>query len=265
MKYALITGANGGLGRLAVEALVNNKYIVFATDYNIDGLEKTKNIIPIKMDVTDSFSIEKCFDEVSKITVNIDVILNFAGILTMNALIEADMNEVERIFNINVFGTMRVNKAFFPLILKNKGRIINIGSEVQRFTPVPFNGLYTMTKYSIDAYNDSLRRELNYLDIKVIKILPGSFKSNMHNAARDNQKNLIKNTKYFKEEIKSLSKMMDSELNNTNDPKYLVDAILDAVNNPKPKIKYIVKNARNQKLINILPETLIDKIFKKSI
>src|SRR5574344_2746505 len=103
MKYALITGASGGLGSLATNALVKSGFTVFATDYNINSIEENEKIIPIKMDVTDSFSIEECFNEVSKKTNHLDIIINFAGILVMNTLIEVDMNEAQRISNINLF------------------------------------------------------------------------------------------------------------------------------------------------------------------
>lgn len=264
MKYALVTGASLDLGKLIVDSLVNNGYTVFATDSNISNIEESKKIIPIKMDVTDTFSIEECYEKVKEKTSHLDVVLNFTDILIMNSLIETDMGEVEKIFNVNVMGIMRVNKRFFPLILSKKGRIINISSELGWMSPTPFNGLYTMTKYALEAYNDTLRRELNDIGIKVIKIQLGSFKPNMHEEIKNNYTNLVNNTKYFKKNLNSLHKFITKEFKHNN-PKYLIKVILDACNNPKPKICYRVKNNLYMRIINLLPEKIIDNIYKKSI
>lgn len=161
-------------------------------------------------------------------------------------------------------GIMRVNKRFFPLILSKKGRIINISSELGWMSPTPFNGLYTMTKYALEAYNDTLRRELNDIGIKVIKIQLGSFKPNMHEEIKNNYTNLVNNTKYFKKNLNSLHKFITKEFKHNN-PKYLIKVILDACNNPKPKICYRVKNNLYMRIINLLPEKIIDNIYKKSI
>ncbi len=267
MKYALITGGAGGLGLICGEALAYRGWTVFAADYNKDLLSKinNQNIIPLEMDVTSESSIKKGITKIKKITDHLDVVMNFAGILKMASLSEVAVAEAERVININVLGMMRVNQLVLPLILKEKGRIINISSEVGWMSPTPFNGLYTMSKYAVEAYNDTLRRELSYLDIKVIKIQPGSFKSNMHKAAKEDYQKLIENTIYYKKQLRHMGKMMTRELKNTNDPRFLIEAILHAVNSPKPKLCYRVKNSPQMTLINFFPEKTIDKIYQKSI
>lgn len=267
MKYVLITGANGGLGFSAVNLLLDRGYTVFASDINIDNLEeiKNKNLYSIKMDVTDEESIKSAYNLVSDKTFELDAIINFAAILYMESLIEADTAKVEKLMDINVLGTLRVNKEFFPLIKTGKGRIINISSEMAYMSSPPFNGPYTMSKYALESYNDSLRRELQMLDIKVINLQLGSFKTGMHDDTTASFDELIQRTKYFKKYLTKMGKMMTRELNNHSDFKHFHKALLEALEKHNPKTCYRVKNSKSMAFISLLPEATIDKIYKKSI
>lgn len=265
MKYILVTGAASGIGKMIVETMARRGWMVFATDVNEEILNilKGKNIIPIYMDVTKEKTIIDAYRKVAHETLYLDVVLNCAGIGLMSSLIEEDVKKIEKVMNINLFGMIRVNKIFFPLIPKTTGRIVTISSECGWMSPSPFNGPYIMSKYAVEAYNDSLRRELNILGIKVIKIQPGSFKTAMHKKTIDNFKELVDNTKYYKAELKNMSKMMRKELKNVNDPKYLINAVINACEKEKPKLCYKVKNSPSMSFINLLPEKVIDNIYLK--
>lgn len=267
MKYVLITGANGGLGFSSVKLLLEKGYIVFATDINIDNLEsiKDKNLFPIVMDVSNSDSVKKAYEQVSNKTFELYAIINFAGILYMESLIEVDIEKLENLMNINVVGPARVNKEFFPLVKTVKGRIINISSEMAYMTSPPFNGPYTMSKYALESYNDSLRRELNFLDIKVINLQLGSFKTPMHNDTIKSYEELFNKTTYFKKQLSKMGKLMQRELNHHNDFKYFHKALLQALENKNPSTCYRVKNSRTLGFISLLPEKTIDNIYKKSM
>lgn len=267
MKYALVTGAASGIGKAISEALSKKEWRVFACDYNKEALEEinNKNIVPIFMDVTDKKSIESAFRKILKETIYLDVIINSAGTILMSSLIEEDIEKIQRMMDVNLFGIIRVNKQFFPILRKEDGRIINISSECGWMSPTPFNGPYIMSKYALEAYNDSLRRELGMLGIRVIKIQPGSFKTSMHKDTVKNFRELSNSTKYFKKPLKTMAGMMRRELKNTNNMKYLTNAVIDAVQSKNPKICYRVKNSTSMSLINLLPEKLIDKIYSSTL
>lgn len=267
MKYVLITGANGGLGFSATKLLVERGYTVFATDINIEDLEGIKNdkLISIQMDVTSDESVKKAFDIVSNKTFELDAIINFAGTLYMDSLIEADLDKLSKILEINITGVARVNKVFFPLVKTAKGRIINISSETAYMTSPPFNGPYTMTKYALEAYNDSLRRELQLIGIKVINLQLGSFKTKMHDQARESFDELKKKTKLFNNVLGNMTKSMDREMNNNYDFKYFHKPLLEALEKTTPKTCYRVKNSKTMGFISLLPEKTIDNIYKKNM
>ena len=163
MKYVLFTGATGDLGRCCIEELsALGGWTVFAGGTNpakLASLGELKNVIPLPLDVTSEESIEKAYETVRGITYRLDAVVNFAGIHTFTSMVEGDcVHEIEKMLDVNVMGMVRVNKRFFEMVRIGHGRIVNCSSESGWMTPQPFNGPYTMTKYAVEAYNDSLRR-----------------------------------------------------------------------------------------------------------
>lgn len=265
MRYALVTGATSGLGDKVAQVLSQMGWCVFACGRNEAALQSLRDSTyetPLKMDVTDQSSIDAAYEAVCKITDHLDAIINFSGVQKMGSLIESDTKIIEDCLKVNLMGMIRVNKTFFPLIEKGHGRIINCSSECGWMTPQPFNGPYTLSKYAVEAYNDSLRRELMFLDIPVIKIQPGSFKTAMHNSTLHSFDELINSTKYYKDVLSKMKVFMMIELKAASDPKYLVDAVIDAVTSSKPKRKYRVKNSKLLEFVETLQPFAVDNMYK---
>ena len=267
MKYILVTGAASGIGKAITETMARRGWKVFAADKNKEILRsmEAKNIIPIYMDVTKEKTILDAYLKVAKETLYLDVIINGAGIRYISPLIESNINEFKKAIDVNLLGMMRVNNIFFPLLKKELGRIINISSETGWLSPSPFNGVDSISKYAVEAYNDTLRRELKFLGVKVIKIEPGPFKTPMRQNMISSFKESIDNTKYYKNELKAMSEIMKNEFKSSKDIKYLLYSVVQACESKKPKISYRVKNNVRFILINLLPECLIDKIYIKKL
>lgn len=264
MKYALVTGATSGLGNEVAKALSKNGWFVFACGRNQGALDEfgSEYEYPIRMDVTDQKSIDEAYEAVSAKADHLDAIINFSGVQEMASLIEGDVEVIENVLRVNLMGMVRVNKTFFPLVLKCHGRIVNCSSECGWMTPQPFNGPYTLSKYAVEAYNDSLRRELMFLDIPVIKIQPGSFKTAMHDKTAKSFDKLIENTKYYKDVLSTMKAAITLELKYANDPKYLVNAVIKAVSAPHPKQKYRVKNSKMLEFVETLHPVVVDSMYK---
>lgn len=266
MRYALVTGATSGLGKEIAIRLSESGWCVFACGRNekaLGEIKKTTYCHPLKMDVVDHDSINEALEEVSKVTDHLDAIINFSGIQKMSSLIEGDINIIKQSLDVNLLGMARVNKTFFPLIKKCNGRIINCSSECGWMTPQPFNGSYTLSKYAVEAYNDSLRRELMFLDIPVIKIQPGSFKTAMHGKTLDSFDKLINSTKMYREVLEKMKGMMLIELKMANEPEALIEAVMKAVNDPHPRQKYRVKNSPLLEVIEVMHPMTVDRLYKK--
>ena len=266
MKYALVTGATSGLGREIAIRLSESGWFVFACGRNekaLEEIEATTYCRPLKMDVSDQESINAAYDEVCKETNHLNAIINFSGIQQMGSLIEGDIKIIEQSLDVNLLGMVRVNKTFFPLVKQCNGRIINCSSECGWMTPQPFNGSYTLSKYAVEAYNDSLRRELMFLDIPVIKIQPGSFKTAMHGKTLDSFDKLMNSTKLYRDVLERMKGMMLIELKMANEPKALIDAVMAAANDPKPKQKYRVKNSPILGIIETMHPVAVDSLYKR--
>lgn len=266
MKYALITGATSGLGREIAQRVCESGWYVFACGRNataLEDIEKRTYIHTLYVDVTNQESIDKAYDEVIKVTDHLDALINFSGVQQMSSLVEGDINVIESMLEVNLMGMARVNKTFFPLVKKCKGRIINCSSECGWMTPQPFNGPYTLSKYAVEAYNDSLRRELMFVDVPVIKIQPGSFKTAMHNSTSKSFDKLINSTTMYYDVLEKMKFMMEIELKMANDPKYVVKAVMDALSSPVPKQKYRVKNSPLLGFVEIMHPVTVDSMYKR--
>lgn len=269
MKYGFVTGAAGGLAGACVEELYRRGgWTIFAADFNEKGLEdlvaKTGDtIIPVKLDIT---SQDDCFaaaDKVKEVTDHLDLVLNCAGIHTMASMVEEDpAGTMEKLINVNVLGMIRVNKAMFPLVNKCKGRIINFSSECGWEQPQPFNTPYAITKYAVEAYTIGLRRELYFLDIPVVKIQPGSFKTGMHGQATAGYDKIMETTTHYHDVLSVLKPIMEMAMKHPNDKKYLVDTVMTAIYAEHPRVNYKCKNTWYLVAIDPIPSKIIDWGYK---
>ncbi len=263
-KTALITGGTGGFGLALTRHLVKHGWQVFAADCDTAGLEALKNqngVTPVFIDVTKTESVAAAFDEVTKHTEQLDAVVNFAGILRVGSMIEMNESVVQQVLNINLMGTWRVNKVFFPLL--KHGRIVNISSETGWHTASPFNGAYAMSKYGIEAYSDALRRELSIYNIPVIKIQPGPFKTAMVADTVNGFYTAAESSQHYKKQLKHFGDLVDEANQKAADPALLASVIYDALTVKNPKTVYSVKADPGRSFLEWLPTGLGDRIFKK--
>lgn len=262
MKYAIISGACGGLASQII-SVIKNDYVIFAIDKDERLLTKYKeeNIYSYVCDITDVSAINDVKSQILKITNHIDLVINFAGIVMLGSTLEIPSDKVLKLLNINVIGMYNINQIFVDLFDKTS-RIINVSSEYGRLDAIPFHSFYTMSKHAVEIYNDSLRRELNFKGIKVIKIRPGAFKTNMQGNILNQFDELVTDTKLFKEPLLKMKHIMVAELNKAKDTKKIVKCFKKAIYKKHPRISYNVNNSFKMKLLSILPDKLQDSIYK---
>ncbi len=265
MKKVLITGGAGGLGFASAKYLADRGWLVYAADYNKDTLDsiKCKNIIPIQVDITNKDSIANAVAEVKKTTDTLDGIVNFAGVMAMGSLIDSDVEMMRRIIDVNLLGMYRINQAFFDMIQKGKGRIVNISSEYGTLGAVPFNGFYTTAKHAVEMYSDALRRELLFLDIPVIKIRPGAFQTNMQSGTTAMFDKAVTCAVHCKDVLCEMRSMMDSKTGIAKDPVILAEKVYRALTDENPKLVYSANLNKSQKFFSALPERMQDNIYKR--
>jgi len=178
-RQVLITGASSGIGRAAAIELAGRGHRVFASARRIAALEELAEphpgIVAVPLDVTDGASVEAAVRAVDELTAGhgLDVLVNNAG-YALGGPIEALSSEaVEHQFQTNVFGLLRVTRAFLPSMrARRAGRLINLSSVVGRVA-FPGMGVYGATKFAVEALSDALRMELAGFGIFVSLIEPG--------------------------------------------------------------------------------------------
>jgi len=268
-QHALITGGANGLGLALAKLLASHKWHVFAGDCDqqaLDNLQAETNITPLFLDVTDNNSIQAAVQSVQAKTPKLDAIVNFAGILRVGPIIEMDEAVLSQVLNINLLGTFRINKAFFDLIRTNEGpqgRIINISSETGWHTASPFNGPYAMSKYGIEAYSDTLRRELSIYNIPVICVQPGPFKTALVANTVDGFNQASEQSQLYKAPLKKFGELVFDANKKAGEPEVLADVIYTALTVKKPKHRYSVKADFGRSLLEYLPMSWGDTLFRK--
>jgi NAD(P)-dependent dehydrogenase (short-subunit alcohol dehydrogenase family) len=184
----LVTGSTSGFGRLAVETLLRQEYIVFAgmravTGKNANAAEELRGLAEqeklalhiVEIDITDEASVRQAIETVVATTGRIDVVVNNAGVSYSGPLEAFTLEQVHQQFATNVFGAWLVNRAALPHMRRQgSGLLLHIGSIAGRIA-LPFLGLYGATKSALEELTDSYRYELAPFGIDVAIIEPGTF------------------------------------------------------------------------------------------
>jgi NAD(P)-dependent dehydrogenase (short-subunit alcohol dehydrogenase family) len=263
MKTVLITGVCGGMGSATAKFLIKKGYNVVGIDYkefcDIDG------ILYFKADISSKNALEAIYDEFVDKSIRLDAICHFAGIYNMDSLVEISEEDMMKIFNVNFFGVYRVNKIFLPL-LNDKSRIVITSSELAPLDPLPFTGLYGITKGALEKYAYSLRMELNLLEHKVIVIRPGAVKTAMLNDSTSSIDKFIDKTVIYKDTSTRFKRIVDSVENKNIDTIKIAKLVYKGLTKKKPKFIYNINRNILLRLLNILPDRLqvyiIGKLLK---
>ena len=175
-KQVLITGISKGIGEAIAKILVSNDYFVKGTSQSPEKIKKRiKGVKYLQLNLNDPSSIEKCIKESG----NIDILINNAGICQFGPMEEIPVEKFTELFQVNLFGMIKLTQAFIPGMRKNRyGYIINIGSLAGRL-PIPFQSGYAASKYALEGISWSLRMELKRYGIHVVVIDPNDINTTM--------------------------------------------------------------------------------------
>lgn len=125
MKTAILTGANGNLGRDFINTLIANNYAIYAVDKNIDQLNSEDNITPIKLDITNENEVKDFYQKIDKL----DLIVNNAGIGVFSSFEERTAEEFRLVTDVNLLGTFLMAQGAIKIMKsQNHGKIVNIAS-----------------------------------------------------------------------------------------------------------------------------------------
>lgn len=253
MKTVVITGAYGGMGRACAKRLAEEGYRVFSIDKKVKDAEK--NIIPIEADITCEESVASAFEVVKGYTDSIYAIVHFAGIYILDSLVEMENEAFSRIFDVNVKGAFLVNKTFLPL-LSEGSRILITTSELAPLDPLPFTGIYAVTKAALDKYAYSLRMELQLLGIGVSVLRAGAVETDMLGVSTDHLDRFCKETKLYFCNANRFKNIVGRVEARCIPPEKIAEKAARILKKRNPAFVYAINRNPLLLLLNILPKSL---------
>jgi NAD(P)-dependent dehydrogenase (short-subunit alcohol dehydrogenase family) len=269
-KIILITGASSGIGKAVTEYLASKDCLVYAgarKNQDIDTLNTFNNVRGIRLDVTSDEEIDNAVQCIKKEQGHIDCLINNAGIMGWGAVIDRSIEYYSSVFDVNVFGAVRMVKACYPLLTEstNNPIIFNISSQGENYT-MPFWSPYMMSKHAMKAFSSTLRREMMSVGIRVVGIAPGGLKSNMLNSqkkALDEYEATYKSV-FTPLVVKLLGIPVKKERKHEKSPLLIGKLLYKLLDTPNPKVRYQPgRKFFPDVILDKFPAKIVDRIFMK--
>ncbi|KAF5238784.1 hypothetical protein FANTH_10206 [Fusarium anthophilum] len=199
-KTVLITGCSiGGLGNALAYEFLKVGYHVIATARDtkkIGPLANKSDVDIFQLDVTLPESISHCLSKIQAMEIKLDILVNNAGCASFNPLVHADVNAAKALYDVNVWGSLRVTQAFIPLLLSSQGVILNIASMagavplawqgkcLRQFTTLSLTpldtGIYNSSKAAMTFISETLKIELEPLGVRVVTAMVGAINTEIY-------------------------------------------------------------------------------------
>ena len=255
----LLSGGSSGIGNAVLKYFKEKGINVYSLD--IKDLDED-NVISYKVDLTDVNELIRIKEEFKKENIRFDAIVNVAGKFIIDSFIEVSDEELKRLIDVNLMACINLNKIFFEL-LNEKGRIIITSSEVSTLDPLPFNGIYSVSKCALDAYSQALRQELNLLNYKVITIRPGAFNTNLSRSSLVQTRELMDKTKLYSKQSHKFYNLVKKFMGKPSDPKKICNIYYKALTKKRPKLVYKKHINKLLVLLSVLPKRMQLFIIKR--
>ncbi len=253
MPYAVVTGAAGGMGQATVRMLAGQGWRVFALDRK--ACPPGKNIIPVTVDLTDASSVADAVKTVGASTGDISAVIHFAGMYRLDSLVEMTPEDFAQIFHVNLRAAFLVNRAFLPL-LHAGSRILLTTSELAPLDPLPFTGIYGVTKAALDKYAYALRMELQLLGIHVSVLRAGAVQTDMLGASTCALEAFCEHTKLYRCNAARFRQIVDSVEARSIPPEKIAEKVGAILRKKYPAFAYGINRNGLLLLLNVCPKRL---------
>jgi NAD(P)-dependent dehydrogenase (short-subunit alcohol dehydrogenase family) len=275
MQTVLITGCSSGIGYATALLLAEKGYRVLAgvrsaeqvqrlTDLRLPGLE------PLQLDVTNEDDVRRVVDYARTICPQgLCALVNNAGMALPAAVELSTVDEVRQLLDVNTVGPLRMIQSCLPLLRAGRGRVINMSS-MNGTVAMPMVGVYSASKFALEALSDTLRVELRPWKIPVIIIRPGQVRTAIFSKMRDD---LNVRSPDIPAELKPGYDVMYARAAEFNErgaksptsPETVARTICRAIESKRPRSHYIVGiDAKGMQLAKALvPQWLLDRVFAR--
>ena len=258
---ALVTGASSGIGKATAIALAAAGFHVIGTGRSTAQLTAPIGVTYLDLDVTSDESVASAVKQVIDQFGHIDVLVNNAGVGTTGAAEEFSIAQTRDIFDINVYGVMRMTKAVLPhMRAQGRGRIINISS-LSGFVPSPFMALYVASKHAIEGYSQSLDHEVREFGVRVLLVEPGPMNTPFagHSVEAETPMQI------YAAGRRNYDELLEKNLTSGDDPAVVAKVIVAAATDRNPKLRRTAgKTARTINAVyHLAPARIFDRVIRK--
>jgi NAD(P)-dependent dehydrogenase (short-subunit alcohol dehydrogenase family) len=264
----LITGASGGIGVAATRALLARGVTVYA-GVRADPPAELAGAIPINLDVTNAESVATAAKEIANRQHGrgLHAVVNNAGVVVQGPLELVPDAELHRPFDINVYGPVRMMRAFLPQLRLGNGRIVNITAPTARIA-VPFAAPISASKVALAWLSNAARLELAQWGIPVVQVEPGGSATEIFAKADRSSAAALAGADPAIVALyqPALAAVAAASARQRLDPvDKAAKAIVTAVLSPRPKTHYIAGNARIFAVLARLPQGVRDRLLTRSL
>jgi len=259
-RVVLVTGASSGLGAACARRLARRGDRVYGTSRTPRRAQPSAGIEMLAMDVDEDRSVNEGIDRILAAEGRLDAVINNGGFGFGGPVEETSIDEAKAIFETNLFGVLRVCRAVLPTMRqRGGGTIINISSLGGRIG-LPFQGLYSATKFALEGMSEALRMEARPFGIHVVLVEPGDFRTGFTDHRRTVAAFDEKRSPYGDRSIRAI-RIAETDERNGSSPEAvarLVERILDC---PHPRVRYPV-GAVSQRAAAVLKGVLPGRFFE---
>ncbi|WP_066717005.1 oxidoreductase [Sphingomonas pituitosa] len=261
MPVALVTGASSGIGLATAQALRGAGFRVFGTGRRADGSTRD-GITMLACDVTDDVSVAATVAAVLERAGRIDLLVNNAGFGMAGAAEETSLEQARQLFEVNLFGLIRMTQAVLPHMREaRRGRIINISSAFG-FMPAPYMAVYAASKHAVEGYSQSLDHEIRGFGIRAIAVEPANtrtaFDANL--AYGDHHIDAYATTRPM------VHFMLKGMMETGDEASVVADAVVAAALSSKPRLRWPAGKGKKFSLLRrFVPEDAFDKSLRKQL
>ena len=254
----VITGASSGVGKTLANYFSHKGFIVYGLSRSSSGNETFKHI---PTDVSNKENVAHSIEQIIAESGKIDILLNNAGIGMLGAVEDASQEDVNKLFNVNVFGVIHTIQAVLPYMRANKsGHILNVSSIASNHG-LPFRGYYSASKSIVDRLTESLRLENRKTGVEIATLNFGDIKTNI---AESRVRSTVSD--YHKENYNRLIQDIDEEVLHGLPTEKLIPIIEKLINKKNLKPHYYIGKTMQKfsvKLKSLLPQKMFENILAK--
>jgi NAD(P)-dependent dehydrogenase (short-subunit alcohol dehydrogenase family) len=258
-RVVLVTGASSGIGRACAELLAARGYRVYGASRRA---EAGNLVVPIAMDVRDEASVHDAVDLVIAREGRIDILVNNAGIAIAGAVEDTSIEESHEQFEVNFFGVLRLCRAVLPAMRQQQsGYVVNVGS-IGGQVAIPYQGLYSASKFALEGLTESLRLEMRPFGIHVVLIEPGDHRSGLTGNRRRTAGS--RNSPAHRERFHRAVERMEEDERNGPKPEAVAHLLQRIVANPRPRLRYTTGPIPERAAVwlkRLLPYSLLERVL----